>query len=584
MRFIIDPHDGDVESDASSSKRRSLLSLAGSLLAEISLPKLIVAWFTLIGLPALLVGMIPIAAAIWINLVAQKFGAIFSGVVPALLFIAVAVVGFFGGRKLFRSAERSFWSLNALAVQPVYALCREVLNQIADRMLPTSATPARRANWRAVTIALSGLIICVISMGVFLLAWPHVRFNVELLSLAAPVSLVKAAVANSIALVSAYVAVGALVWSVADATMPMTHDFNQFASPTAGRRSWRVAHLSDIHVVGERYGFRIESGRSGPRGNSQLTRALQKLDEIHATEPVHAILISGDITDAGLATEWAEFFDALSHFPDIAQRILVIPGNHDLNVVSRANPAQFDLPTSPYKRLRKLRVLSAINALQGSRVRVVDRSNRCLGDTVKHALQRYAQSMVEFADTGTSRQNAELGEFWSNVFPMVLPPEQDDGLGIVLLNSNADTHFSFTNALGMVPVEQFFGLKAAIAQYPNAHWIVSTHHHLVEYPRAASAVSERIGTALINGQWFVRQLQSFAGKIVVMHGHRHIDWIGECGAFPIISAPSAVMGDAPGSSTYFYIHTIAVAADGRLELQYPQRIVVEAAAASDLSV
>jgi hypothetical protein len=32
---------------------------------------------------------------------------------------------------------------------------------------------------------------------------------------------------------------------------------------------------------------------------------------------------------------------------------------------------------------------------------------------------------------------------------MVLSPDREDGLGIVLLNSNADTHFSFTNSPGM---------------------------------------------------------------------------------------------------------------------------------------
>jgi hypothetical protein len=50
MKPIIDPRDGDVEDDASSTKRRSLFSLAGSLLVEISLPKLAVAWTLLIGL------------------------------------------------------------------------------------------------------------------------------------------------------------------------------------------------------------------------------------------------------------------------------------------------------------------------------------------------------------------------------------------------------------------------------------------------------------------------------------------------------------------------------------------------------
>ncbi len=58
--------------------------------------------------------------------------------------------------------------------------------------------------------------------------------------------------------------------------------------------------------------------------------------------------------------------------PTIAERVLILPGNHDLNIVDRANPARLDLPTSPNRRLRQLRTLSAMQELQGNRVRVVD--------------------------------------------------------------------------------------------------------------------------------------------------------------------------------------------------------------------
>src|SRR6202040_1130772 len=76
--------------------------------------------------------------------------------------------------------------------------------------------------------------------------------------------------------------------------------------------------------------------------------------------------------DAGRATEWAEFFDAISQYPNLAARMIVLPGNHDLNIVDRANPARLDLPFSPGKRLRQMRTLSAIAAVQGDRVHVVD--------------------------------------------------------------------------------------------------------------------------------------------------------------------------------------------------------------------
>ena len=70
---------------------------------------------------------------------------------------------------------------------------------------------------------------------------------------------------------------------------------------------------------------------------------------------------------------------------------------------------------------------------------------------------------------------------------MVVPPERDDGLGIILLNSNAETHFSFTNALGMISAEQVSGIEIATAQYPRACWLIALHHHLIEYPRAGES-------------------------------------------------------------------------------------------------
>jgi 3',5'-cyclic AMP phosphodiesterase CpdA len=575
MKTFIDPRHGDFESDASSSKNRSILSLAGSLLAEISLPKLIVAWFVLLGFPALALGTMPIIASIWVNVVVTKFSSLAYGIIPVLLLIGLLAIGWLGGRRAFRLAERNFWSLNSLAVQPAYAVCRELLNQIADRLLPLDAAQRRRGRWRSVTAILAGVTICLTSVAILVLVWPHTRFAVEFSALSDPAALIKSALANSIAIVSGYVAVAVTAWTFADATMPPPLDFQNFDKPSGAARTWRVAHLSDIHVVGEQFGFRIESGRSGPQGNGQLVRALRKLDEIDAREPLDAILVTGDITDAGLSSEWAEFLTVLASFPRLARRTFLIPGNHDLNVVNRANPAQFDLPTSPYKKLRKIRALAALNAIQGDKVRIVDRAKRELDKTLEQAVAPYLDRLTQFAASGRPRLHTMLDELWSSVFPMVLPPQQDDGVGVILMNSNADTHFSFTNALGMVSADQFAGIAAAFSQFPNAGWVVCLHHHVIEYPRAASALSERIGTALINGHWFVRRLQPFADRIVVMHGHRHVDWFGECGSFPILSAPSTVMSEAANASTQFYIHTITVGAGPRLQLSRPQAIVVE---------
>ena len=119
--------------------------------------------------------------------------------------------------------------------------------------------------------------------------------------------------------------------------------------------------------------------------------------------------------------------------------------------------------------------------------------------------------------------------------------------------------------------EQVRGIEIATSQYPQARWVIALHHHLVEYPRAGHGLAERIGTALINGNGFVRRLRPLAGRAVVMHGHRHIDWIGECAGVRIVSAPSPVMGATDNRSTYFYIHSLAAGDDGRLEMLPPQR-------------
>ena len=99
----------------------------------------------------------------------------------------------------------------------------------------------------------------------------------------------------------------------------------------------------------------------------------------------------------------------------------------------------------------------------------------------------------------------------------------------------------------------------------------------MEYPSPAKTLSERIGTALINGSWFVRQLEKLGHRAVVMHGHRHIDWIGECGSLRVILAPSPVMEATDAEPTSFYIHALAAGPEGRLCLLPPERVHIPGA-------
>jgi predicted MPP superfamily phosphohydrolase len=579
MTPFIDPRLGDVEDDASSTKQRSLLAIAGSLLAEISLPKLVAAWALLVLLPGVLLGIAPLVVTGWFATLSTKATSGFDDVLPLLVLAAVIALGWFGGRPLFRAVEHGFWSLHSVAVQPIYALCREALRHLLERVLLPKLTAGDRAWLRALTAAGAAVILCLIAGLIALLVWPATRWVGQLADLTAPLHLVKPVLANTVVLLSAYLAGAAFIWGIADATMPQPHDLRRFDPPPGGR-IWRVAHLSDLHVVAERYGFRIESGRAGPKGNDRLRRVFEKLEAINAERPIDLILISGDMTDAGRSTEWAEFLSALNEHSALVPRTLLLPGNHDVNIADRANPARLELPLSPKKRLREIRALSVIAALQGNRTHVVSLRRKRLSRKLSEVLEPHRHAIETFADTGKLRLALRLEQVWANVFPMVLPPESEDGLGVILLNSNAETHFSFTNALGLVSNEHTVRLVAVLRQFPRARWIVALHHHLVEYPRPAKELSERIGTALINGSWFVRQLLPFGKRIVVMHGHRHVDWIGSCGTLRIVSAPSPIMNATDDRPGYFHIHHLAAGPDGSIRLLAPERVEIAGEAAA----
>ncbi|MDB5650589.1 MAG: calcineurin-like phosphoesterase family protein, partial [Hyphomicrobiales bacterium] len=73
MKRLIEPRNGDAEDDASSTKKRSLIAIAGSLIGEINLMKLVVAWVILMLLPGVLLGLAPLVVTAWLSKVSGRF-------------------------------------------------------------------------------------------------------------------------------------------------------------------------------------------------------------------------------------------------------------------------------------------------------------------------------------------------------------------------------------------------------------------------------------------------------------------------------------------------------------------------------
>ncbi|MGL4324578.1 MAG: metallophosphoesterase family protein [Beijerinckiaceae bacterium] len=566
---LIDPRRGDVDDDTSSTTQKSTLWLAGRFLTEISFAKLALSILVTLVIPALLIGIAPLLVTAWF----ESFSSIATGFLTFALLLtglATLIAWTVGWRVFVQSLEQNFWSLNAVAVQPAYIFLREWLRFLGDRWPGLAPDHLRRGSAVAAGLLLSGSGLAIAG-----LAWPGTRWIGTVWDLAAVWPLFFPTLANGIFLTGGYLAVAVLFWAFADVRTDQTIDALIFKPVPERRRAWRVAHLSDVHVVGERFGFRIESGRNGPQGNGRFALVMRKLEDIHAAHPLDLILISGDMTDSGLSSEWAEFMDVVARHPRLQDIMLVLPGNHDVNIVDRANPARIDLPFSPGKRLRQLRCLSAIADIQGDRVQVGDLPRDVPLQSLNDALDPFRQRIRLFADTGRLRLSLPLAQVWENCFPMILPPQAGRGLGVVLLNSNAEAHFSFTNALGLLSERQIDKMIAAMERYPDALWIIALHHHLVEYPMRRAAFSERAGTALINGSWFLRRLRRVSSRAVALHGHRHIDWMGSCGGLKIISAPSPVMEARNPEATGFYIHTLWADSEGVCQVAKPARVVLE---------
>jgi hypothetical protein len=565
-----DPRDGDLEDDASSTVSKTLLRHAASMLVEISLPKLALAFAALVVLPALAVGAAPVALAWYVRTVADKIAVGFHLSFGLLVLAAALFVAWRWGLRIARFVEQSFWGLGATLVQPLYTGIRELIGRAIEAL-----APARRyAFARSLAGLLAGLLIALVAGAIAWSLGPLPRFAVALSGTQDLWPAAEVALRNAAWAVAIYLMVAAPAWSLAEAWAGTPRDLPRLFPE--GEARWRVAHLSDIHLVGTRYGFRLECGRDGPRGNGRFLRTLDLLEEEHAARPLDWVLITGDITDAARNEEFIAFEEAMAVHPALRARTLIIPGNHDVNIVDRANPARLELPIAPGGTLRRLRMLAAMARLQGGRVHVVDRKARRLGPTLDAFLgaEGRAEALARFMDRGRLADGNTAREAWDESFPLVAPPEAPDGLGVLLLDSNGRTHFSFTNALGIVDAAQLHAAEAAMRQYPAARWLVCLHHHLVEYPRPGAKLADRIGTALVNGHWVVWRLRRDARRIVALHGHRHYDWMGQCGGVRILSAPSPVMGAKDPDQRWFWLHGFAPGQGGALEMLAPRRVVV----------
>ena len=577
---IWDLRRGDAEDNRTSPDVHGLWGVILSALLEFNYLKASISFVALLLGPALLVGLAPSVVVTYGRLKLETATMAGRSPIHALVLLGVLLgVAFWLGRPLARFALKKFWNLHYTLVFPIFVTVREVVRMVAERVPSQVTTPDqvdRRRLFGTVVAALllagAGLGLAVgmvVSMGLQLVDVRQVR----------PWAIAKAGLVNAAVIFGLSTAAESLYW-LWHGRRFSGRVLDWTPSPSrAGAATSRVAHLSDLHLVGERYGYRMEAGTQGPRGNQRMSQALAQLAAIHAAAPLEHILVTGDITDAGTRAEWGEFLDLMRDCePELRARLSFVPGNHDVNFVDRTNPGRFDLPWVAGMALRKLRVVLALDAIQGERSHLVDRASGSIGPLLKDYLREgeRMERLRALAQHGAIRGRKEIAKIWEAIFPLVEPAPGDEGYGLILLNSNSRSSFSLTSAIGVVDPLQLRALKSILRSSPGRAWAVLLHHQVVEYPEVSISLRDRVGLALVNAPDLLAVLTPHASRLLVFHGHRHRDWIGRCGDVVLCSAPSAMVGSHERGKErgVFHVHQVALGPDGDFRLRTTERVEV----------
>ncbi|HMF91610.1 MAG TPA: metallophosphoesterase [Candidatus Angelobacter sp.] len=569
---------GDDDDNRSSPYGGGFRSLVIPTLLEFNYLKAPLAFLALVIGPAILVGIAPSVVVTYWRLAYHTLTLAGTNLTVALgLFVLLLGTALWIARPLLQKAFVDFRHLHYALVFPIFVAFRELLRTVTERLAGRSITPEQLGRSRrlgtivaALLFAGGGLALASLAeftIGLKLINVERVRFWPAF----------TATMGNAAIILGLSTALESLHWLWREVSLSgPALDWVPNPAP-AGGPILRIAHLSDLHLVGERYGCRMETGTRGPRGNRCFRNALRKLAAIHASTPLDCVLVTGDVTDAGTRGEWTQFLDHLRAFPGMQERLSFVPGNHDVNIVDRANPGRMDLPWSAGQALRKLRFILALDDVQGHRTYLVDRASGALGPTLRDYLRegRRLDQLRALAQRGAMRGRWEMAKTWEAIFPLVEAPKTEEGYGLILLDSNAPSHFSLTNAIGLVSPSQMKALKSLLKNFPRRAWIILLHHQVVEYPVASISLRDRIGLALVNAPDVLAAVAPHASRVLVLHGHRHTDWIGTCGPVVLCSAPSVALGsDKEKEHGWFHVHEVALGADGGIRLIATERVKV----------
>jgi hypothetical protein len=576
---LLDLKRGDADDDRLSPGGKGLRAIILSTLFEFNFLQGIIAFLLLVVLPALLVGLLPSVARTYGAVLADAVFRLRDELIPAATIIVLCgLAAYWWGSSLAKAALRNIWQLHYTLIFPIFVLVRELIKMIGESFLPWDPSPEALQRRRRLGTILAGVLFAGIALLIVIALLRKYGIVSVSLTSAPPREIVEAALIDGSIILALSTVAASVFWTVRELSVTTSvTDLKPVPLPNTDAMV-RIAHLSDPHIVGGENEFRMEPGTRGPRGNARLEDALSQLEKLDASKRFDSILITGDITDAGTRAEWIEFLDHITRHPQIADRILIIPGNHDVNIGDRSSAAKLELPWSVSMALRKLRFLVAADIVQGARVHTFNHATAKLGPTLHDFLRcdGRQKQLTELATAGSIAAAWHVSKIWHDVFPMIVPPTGDRP-GIVLMNSSTDSHMALMNAIGVIDPLQIRSLAHLQKLYDDATWLVVLHHQVVEYPSRGTSLKERAGLCLVNAPDLLAAVKDKPGEVLILHGHRHRDWLGSCSGLGLCSSPSVTLGafNQRYERGAFHVHELARNARGNLVILKTDEVIVD---------
>jgi Calcineurin-like phosphoesterase len=322
-----------------------------------------------------------------------------------------------------------------------------------------------------------------------------------------------------------------------------------------------VAHLSDLHLTDSDNTSLLEEGHGSP--NRKYKQAVNSL--LPSIDSIDVVLITGDITDSGAPHEWAAFFSSMP--PEIMEKTIILPGNHDINITDKQRPWRVELVSSIARRTRLVRIICAMDIVQGTRCKILDKKGNLVDLSTYIKKRRDALTYSIGENIGAADRVPD--DVWSKIFPMAICLERPRAV-MFLLDSNEQATNIVDNAFGRISSEQLGRLKVMVDQFTPYSSLFALHHHValpmdLTSPVLKGRIFERF-TVLQNADALLDALPSET-ETVIFHGHRHVDFRGSLGLAQIIAARSTTIGDVVSNDgPGYYIHQFGRANSGGLAL------------------